>query len=341
MRTSSLIQASKSYYAVKVARATSAVRAHWIGRAARRVHLTFTFGSVAGIPLKVHLNWFLTVGLVTWSLAAGYFPQEYPGWGPRLYWAISLVTAFLFFFSVLLHELGHAMVAVREKVPVKSITLFIFGGVAHIANEPETPGAEFRIVAAGPLTSLFLAGLFHVISLVRGLGPQVNGAAVYLSWINLILAVFNLIPGFPLDGGRILRSILWKLSSNFQKATRWASHLGLGIAISFILLGVGIMVIGQFLSGLWVAFIGWYLSTAVQEGYRQAADEEAAEAAEQAPGRWVGQSGKAASPQALPGLQIRLRQPPLAYSPIRPTAVPSPRVIPGAPADRDDGDRPF
>ncbi|HEX7976570.1 MAG TPA: site-2 protease family protein [Anaerolineales bacterium] len=278
---------------------------------------TFTFGKFGGIPLKVHINWFLTVALVTWSLAAGFFPQEYPGWGSEIYWSLGLATAFLFFFSVLLHELGHAVVALREAVPVESITLFIFGGVAHIANEPETPGAEFRIVAAGPLTSLMLAAFFRGVSMFAVFGPQVGGAADYLSRINLILALFNLIPGFPLDGGRIMRSILWKLTSSFKKATRWAAHVGMAIALSFIFAGVGVMVLGQFMSGLWIAFIGWYLTSAVQEGYRQADEED--DLPVDGPGREAGQ-GQPASQNASHRPWLGLGQPPFAYIPIRPSS---------------------
>lgn len=239
---------------------------------------SLTIGKIAGIPIRIHLNWVLTAVLVVWSLAAGYFPQEYPGWGQALYWAIGALTALFFFASVLLHELGHALVALREKVPVNSITLFIFGGVAHIGSEPETPGAEFRIVAAGPATSLALAVFFHLVSWLAPF-DAVSGPALYLGRINVILALFNLIPGFPLDGGRILRAILWKISQNYIRSTRWAAHAGLSIALLFVAGGLVLMFMGNMMPGLWVGFIGWYLSTAAQEGYRQASSEEAFEKA--------------------------------------------------------------
>lgn len=229
---------------------------------------SLTFGKFAGIPLKIHLNWFIVAALVTWSLAAGYFPHEYPGWTATTYWMVGLVTAFLFFFSVLLHEIGHSLIALREGVPVRSITLFIFGGVAHISHEPENPASEFRIVVAGPLTSLVLASVFFALAWSRVFGQQFGAAATYLSQINLILAVFNLIPGFPLDGGRILRSILWKFLADFTRATRWATNTGLGIAMLFVLVGLFLIARGNYLGGLWVAFIGWYLSTVTREGYR-------------------------------------------------------------------------
>lgn len=235
---------------------------------------SLTVGRIAGIPLKIHINWFLTAVLVTWSLAGGYFPQEYPGWSSTTYWLVGVTTALLFFLSVLLHELGHSLVAIREGVAVNSITLFIFGGVAHIAHEPETPRSEFRIVAAGPAASLLLAGGFSLLAWLSWGGPEFSAAASYLGRINLVLAVFNLIPGFPLDGGRILRAFLWGASADYRRATRWATNVGLAIALGFIALGIGLMFLTNFIAGLWVAFIGWYLSTAAYQGYRHAMEDD-------------------------------------------------------------------
>ncbi|MGE5224050.1 MAG: site-2 protease family protein [Omnitrophica WOR_2 bacterium] len=230
---------------------------------------SLTVGRVSGIPLKVHINWVIAAVLVTWSLAGGYFPQNYPHQVPLNYWIYGGLTAILFFMSVLFHELGHAMIAISEGVPVKSITLFIFGGVAHISKEPPTPQAEFRIVVAGPFTSLFLAGIFYVMAMSTLKHPEFSGAAYYLSIINFILATFNLIPGFPLDGGRILRSILWKWKNNFRWATRWASNVGLGLAGMFIITGIALLVTSNYFNGLWIGFMGWYLGNAARDGYRQ------------------------------------------------------------------------
>jgi Zn-dependent protease len=231
---------------------------------------TLTIGKVAGIPIKLHFNWFLTAGLVAWALSAAYFPQTYPGWQTETYWLVGTASAALFFLSVLLHELGHSITAQREGVVVNSITLFVFGGVAYIAEEPPTAGAEFRIVAAGPLTSLFLAALFFTVSWTGTLGPLLSGAAAYLGQMNVVLALFNLLPGFPLDGGRILRSALWKWMGDFRRATHWASRAGVGLSIVFIALGVGLIVWGDLFSGGWVAFVGWFLGTAARDGYREA-----------------------------------------------------------------------
>jgi Zn-dependent protease len=228
-----------------------------------------TFGRAAGVPLKVHVNWFVIAILVAWSLAAGYFPQEYPGWSVITYWGTGMITALLFFVSVLLHELGHAVIAMQEGVAVSSITLFILGGVAHIANEPDTAGSEFRIVIAGPLVSMFLAGFFFFSYMVASSSEEASAVALYLCQINVILVVFNLIPGFPLDGGRILRATLWKFTGDFFRATRLARSAGLLVAFLFVLSGIGLAFQGNYFGGLWMAFIGWYLGNAAQDSYRQ------------------------------------------------------------------------
>ncbi len=229
---------------------------------------SWTFGKIFGIPIGANSSWLLVFILVTWSLATGYFPSEYPGWSAAAYWLVGLLTSLLFFGSVLAHELGHAIVALREKVPVRSITLFIFGGVAQIGREPPTAGAEFRIAIAGPLVSLLLGG---VLSWFGALGANTawGASALYLGRINLLLGVFNLIPGFPLDGGRILRAALWAFGRDFRNATRIASWVGQAIAYLFILAGVYQIFNGQFFNGLWIAFIGWFLQSAAAQSWQQ------------------------------------------------------------------------
>lgn len=233
------------------------------------MRFSLTIGKISNIPLKIHYNWFIVAGLVTWSLAKGYFPHEYPGWATHTYWIAGLITATLFFFSVLVHELGHSLVAQNESVPVKSITLFILGGVAHIANEPETARSEFRIVVAGPFSSLLMASVFILFASPVFFRPEISGPALYLSHINIILAVFNLIPGFPLDGGRLLRATIWQWNDDFIRATRWAIYTGIGIALLFIAGGLLLLLRGNYLNGVWIAFIGWYLASAGQLSYRQ------------------------------------------------------------------------
>jgi Zn-dependent protease len=219
-------------------------------------------GRIFNIPIGLDYSWFLIFGLVTWSLAASYFPAEFPNWPAAEYWIVGAVTSVLFFASVLLHELGHSVIALRYKIPVRSITLFIFGGIAQIASEPPSATAEFWIAIAGPLVSFCLAGVFAVLQLAAtGLEP-VLALAKYLAYINGALGFFNLIPGFPLDGGRVFRAVVWGVSHNFQRATRIAAALGRGIAFLFIGWGVWQIFTGNLFNGLWTAFIGLFLESA-------------------------------------------------------------------------------
>ncbi len=232
---------------------------------------SLSLGRILGIPIRLHASWFLIAALITWSLAAGYFPQTNPGWNSLTYLIVGAVASLLFFASVLLHELGHSVLALREGVPVKSITLFIFGGVAQIGREPPTAGAEFRIAIAGPLTSLGLAAIFGGLGAVLTEYAVVAAPLAYLGRINLLLAAFNMIPGFPLDGGRVLRAALWQFGGGYQNATRWAARTGQVIAFGFIGLGVVQFFLGGTTNGLWLAFIGWYLNNAARASYQQVA----------------------------------------------------------------------
>jgi Zn-dependent protease len=226
-------------------------------------------GKIFNIPIGLDYSWFLIFALITWSLATSYFPAQFSNWPVGEYWFIGAVTAIMLFVSVLLHELGHSVVALRYKVPVRSITLFIFGGVAQIASEPPSALAEFWIAIAGPLVSFSLALIFGLLSrLVSGLAP-LFALAQYLAYINGLLAVFNLIPGFPLDGGRVFRSIVWGITKSFHKATQIAATIGRLIAFGFIALGVWQMFGGNLFNGLWIAFIGWFLESAANAETQQ------------------------------------------------------------------------
>jgi Zn-dependent protease len=227
------------------------------------------FGRIFGIPVGVHASWFIVFGLLTWSLSVGYFPNEYPQLPVLTHIVLGVITTLLFFVSVLAHELGHSIIALRNKIPVKGITLFIFGGVAQIAQEPRTPGAEFRIAIAGPIVSLALAGAFGVAYLFDQSWPLLAAPSLYLMRINFILAAFNMIPGFPLDGGRVLRAFVWWATKNFQRATRIASFSGQVVAFGFIGWGILSIFNGQFLNGLWLVFIGWFLQNAAASSYAQ------------------------------------------------------------------------
>ncbi len=219
-------------------------------------------GQIWNIPIRLNVSWFLIFGLVTWSLAVGYFPEEYPALSGNLHWILGGVTSILFFGSVLLHELGHAFVSLRYKIPVRSITLFLFGGVAQIESEPKTAVSEFWIAIAGPIVSFLLAGLFGALWMVDRSIEWLAAPSLWLARINLILALFNLIPGFPLDGGRVLRAAVWQFSGSFQKATRWAAASGQLVAFGFIAFGLYRIVTGSFFDGLWLIFIGWFLQNA-------------------------------------------------------------------------------
>jgi Zn-dependent protease len=236
---------------------------------------SLNIGRIMGIPIRLHASWFLIAALLTWSLAVGFFPQAYPGWSAIEYWTVGAIASLLLFVSVLLHELGHSVLALREQVPVKSITLFIFGGVAQIGREPPTAGSEFRIAIAGPVTSLGLAGFFGVLGTLFDGSPTLAAPLAYLTRVNLLLAAFNMIPGFPLDGGRVLRAALWARGGDLSQATQWAARSGQAIAFLFISFGIGLTLLGGLWNGLWLVFIGFYLSSAAQASFQQARVQKA------------------------------------------------------------------
>ncbi len=223
---------------------------------------------IAGIDIGVHYTWLFIFLIITWSLAQGYFPQSYPTWNALSYWTASVLSALALFVSVLIHELAHSLVAQARGMAVSSITLFLFGGVSNLQQEPEQPKTEFVMAIVGPLSSLGLAGIFW--GLTRLVSPDsIIGALVgYLALINLVLAIFNLLPGFPLDGGRVLRSIIWASTGSLIKATNTAAFTGRLIGWMLIILGLSQLLTGNFLGGLWIAFIGWFLHNAADASRR-------------------------------------------------------------------------
>jgi Zn-dependent protease/predicted transcriptional regulator len=233
------------------------------------VEATIKLGRVWGIPIGLHSSWFLIFALVTWSLAAGYLPIEYPSMPSAALWLMGAVTSILFFASVLLHELGHTYLALRNKIPVRGITLFLFGGVAQITRDPDNAGAEFRIAIAGPATSLLLGVFFGGVWLSSETFPYLAAPSLWLARINLSLALFNLIPGFPLDGGRVLRALVWQVTGNFHRATQTAAFAGQLVAFGFIGVGVLVLLDGNLFNGLWLIFIGWFLQNAAASSYAQ------------------------------------------------------------------------
>jgi Zn-dependent protease/CBS domain-containing protein len=237
---------------------------------------SISLGRIFGIPVGVHSSWFLVFVLVTGTLALNYLPLSHPGWPWAAYWSVAVVTSLLFFVSVLAHEMAHSLVAIRLGVPVKSITLFIFGGVAQISREAPRPSAEFIITAAGPITSFAIALLFGAVFFLTGrTNRYVAAAAEWLGIVNMSVAVFNLIPGFPLDGGRILRSLLWAFTGDYRRASYIATWSGRLVGYLFIFGGVVAAMTGSLISGIWIALIGWFLENAASESYRQIAVRDA------------------------------------------------------------------
>lgn len=226
-------------------------------------------GRILGIRIGLDYSWFVIFALLTWMLAKSYYPGEFKDWPRLLYWCMGAVTAMMLFVSVLLHELGHSVVALRYKIPVRSITLFLFGGVAQIGAESPSATAEFLIAIAGPLVSMVLAIFFIAVQpLFVGMEPLV-GLAKYLAYINLALVLFNLIPGYPLDGGRVFRAIVWWITGSMRRATLIAANVGRFFAFLLIFIGIWQMFTGNFANGVWIAFIGWFLDNAATSQVQQ------------------------------------------------------------------------
>jgi Zn-dependent protease/CBS domain-containing protein len=247
-------------------------------------------GRLFGIDIRVDWSWFLIFFLIVWNLSA-LLASVHGGWSASLRWGLAVVAALAFFASVLAHELAHSLVARARGIPVRGITLFLFGGVSNIQREPASAASEFLMAIVGPLSSLIIGGVLLWLAgalagpavvltpdpalLLARLGPL----AMMLLWlgsVNIILGIFNLVPGFPLDGGRVLRSLLWALLGDLRRATRWASWVGQGIAWLMIVSGIS-MIFGAsipflgsgLVNGLWLAFIGWFLNNAAAQSYQQ------------------------------------------------------------------------
>jgi Zn-dependent protease len=230
---------------------------------------TITLGRIAGIRLGVHWSWLVIFALIVWTLAAGIFPEMNPGLSDGTYVALAIVAAVLFFASLIGHEYGHALQARREGVEIDGITLWALGGVARFKGMFPSAGAEFRIAIAGPIVSLVLGLLFMLIAWVGGAPEQVDAVAAWLGFINLSLLVFNLLPALPLDGGRVLRSLLWRARGDFAWATRIAATIGRGFGYAMIAAGVFLFIFEGAFSGAWLAFLGWFLlqAAAAEDNY--------------------------------------------------------------------------
>ena len=230
---------------------------------------TVPLGRIFGISVDLDYSWFLLFGLLTWVMAVSYYPSEFKNWSPAEYWLMGAVTAIMLFASVLLHELGHSVVATRFGILVPRITLFIFGGVSQIASEPTSASTEFWIAAAGPAVSFALAAIFWGLRPIFANVPPLLALVKYLAWLNLVLGAFNLLPGFPLDGGRVFRAIVWAVTGNFHRATVIAALTGRFFGFGLIFLGVWQSLTGNVFNGLWTGFIGWYLESAAASQLQQ------------------------------------------------------------------------
>jgi Zn-dependent protease/CBS domain-containing protein len=232
----------------------------------------FRLGSVLGFEIRIDYSWFIIFFLILWTFTFGVFPASVPGLETGVYVAMGVIGTLLFFASLLAHEISHSLVARGRGIPVEGITLFVFGGMAHTRMEAESPGDEFAIAGIGPVSSLGIAILFGLVGwagAVAGWSPAIVAVAQYLAFINVALAVFNLLPGFPLDGGRLFRAAAWKYTGDLRKATRWSSNGGKVLGYTLMALGLVQVFAGALIGGLWFLFIGWFVRTAAEAGFRQ------------------------------------------------------------------------
>jgi len=228
-------------------------------------------GKIFGVEIFISYSWFFIFALVTITLSFGFFPGQFPKQSTTTNVAVGLFASALFFSSLLFHELSHAYVANLNDIPIKKITLFIFGGMSQMSEEPHTPGAEFKMAVAGPASSFLLAGLFYAIyrgMFLAGLPTPFYAAFFWLADINFFLALFNLAPGFPLDGGRVLRATVWSMTKNMEKATNIASKAGQGVGFALISFGVLLFLMGQ-VGGVWLVLLGWFLNQSAVASFRQ------------------------------------------------------------------------
>jgi Zn-dependent protease len=252
----------------------------------------FKIGRLFGIDVRVNATWFLILAFLTAALATGFFPASFPGWSPVAYWAVALSASVLLFASVLVHEFAHSLVALRQGIEVKSVTLFLLGGVASIEQDPTSPGREVAMAGAGPLTSLAIGGLSLALLNTVPLPEAAAAVFLYLAVANIALAIFNMLPGFPLDGGRILRALLWRITGDQRRATRAAAWTGVVFGYGFVALGVLLLVGASGLGGAWLAFIGWFLAQASRQTltrveFEHTLDGVTAGALAAEPERWV------------------------------------------------------
>jgi Zn-dependent protease/predicted transcriptional regulator/ribosomal protein L40E len=243
----------------------------------RKDQLSVKLGKIMGIPITIHYTLWLVFALIAWSLAVGYMPSQYPGLGVVTYWVIGIVSSVILFASVLIHELSHSYIAKKDGLPIARITLFFFGGVSEITEEPQDPDLEVRMAAAGPLMSFLIAGAlgaFWYLTRLVNAPVAVTATLGYGALINAVLGIFNLLPAFPLDGGRVFRGSIWKCSKNFIGATRTATRVSEAISLLMMAGGFASIIFGDFVDGLWIVFLGWFIRSGAETSLRQTIVDE-------------------------------------------------------------------
>jgi Zn-dependent protease len=263
---------------------------------------TVQIGRLFGVSVRVHFSWVFVFGLVALSLANSYLPDAHPGWSERQYWAIGIAGSGLLFLCVLAHEFSHSIEAMRRGREVSSITLFLLGGVSEIEEESRSAGEEFWVSFVGPATSLLLALLFWLLYLViRSGNPQLIALVQYLAVVNLIIGLFNLVPAFPLDGGRVLRALVWRMTGNEARATTIASRVGSAFGAGFLGFGVAIIFLtDNVLAGVWMGIVGWFIRSSASSARQRQADESGLA------GRRVRDAMRADFPTIEPGTSVQL-----------------------------------
>ncbi len=234
--------------------------------------MSFSIGKIFGVSIRVHFSWFLIFLLITWTLAASFLPSQYPTLSVTLYWVLGAISSLLLFVSVLVHELAHTYVALKKGLPVSNITLYLFGGVSQIEAEPSDPKTEAQMSVVGPLTSFAIAAISAAawfLTITLNLGPAVEAPLFYIALINILLGAFNLLPAFPLDGGRLLRAGIWHWKKDLVPATRLAVTISKLFAYGIIGFGFFSILFINLISGIWLIFIGWFLKSGADQGLKQ------------------------------------------------------------------------
>jgi Zn-dependent protease len=234
--------------------------------------MSIRIGKIMGIPIRIHYTLWFVFALIAWSLAVGYMPHQYPGLGALTYWAIGIASAMILFASILVHEVSHSYVAKKNGLPIARITLFFFGGVSEMTEEPQDPGLEVRMAAAGPLMSFLIAGIMGVAWYVGGIvnAPiPIIATLGYAALINGILGAFNLVPAFPLDGGRVFRGSIWKRTKSLISATRTATRVSETISLLMMFGGFVLILFGDFVDGIWIIVLAWFIKSGAETSLKQ------------------------------------------------------------------------